>query len=116
MSDSYLLQCRQNYFDNITPSNISSREKEGYKKIVAIAKDYFNRGDYKEFSGFFREGQYFIALWAAHMIIEYGSPSNDLRIEAIDVIKKYSDNPLAPEVAEEEREWIRNNRSIAAID
>jgi len=110
IGDSYLLQCKENYFDQITPSNKSSRNKEGYKKIVDIAKKYFEKGAYIDFAGFFQEGQYFIALWTAHMIVEYGAPSYELKMEALTVIKKYSDNPLAPKVAGEELDWIKHNK------
>jgi hypothetical protein len=109
IGDSYLLHCKENYFDKVTPSNKLSPNKEGYKKIVEIAKKYFEKGAYLDFASFFRESQYFIALWTAHMIVEYGSPSNELRMEAINVIKKYSENPLAPKVAEEEQDWIKGH-------
>ncbi len=58
------------------------------------------------------EGQYLISLWTAHMIIEYGSPDKELEKLAIDVIKSHTENPLAPKVSEEERNWIRNNKEF----
>jgi hypothetical protein len=106
LGDEFLSTCKQNYFDRITPANRTNRSKEGYKKIVAISSDYFKRGEYLVFAGFFQEGQYFIALWAAHMLVEYGSPDQELMIEAINVIKRYTENPLAPGVADEEKQWI----------
>lgn len=109
IADEFLLTCKQNRFDNITPANTSNYSKEGYIKIVDIAKAYFKKGKYKEFSDFFQEGHYLIPLWAAHMLIEYGIPSKNLKLEAMRIIKEYSDNPLAPEVAEEEKEWLRSN-------
>jgi hypothetical protein len=55
------------------------------------------------------EGQYLIFLWTAHMIVEYGHPGNELMTTAIKTIISYSDNPLRPDVAEEEREWLKSN-------
>lgn len=109
MADSFLMQCRQNYFDGITPSNKQGYLKEGYKKIVFFAKQYFEKGEYEEFAACFVEGQYLIPLWAAHMLIEYGNPNKELLQASIDIIKEYSDNPLVPKVAEEERSWLNAN-------
>jgi hypothetical protein len=109
MDDRFLLICRQNYFDKVTPAGRSSYSKEGYQKVVELAKIYFEKGLYSEFAGFFQEGQYLIALWAAHMIVEYSSAGNELRAQALNVIKQYTDNPLAPTIAEEERDWIETN-------
>jgi hypothetical protein len=106
IGDDFLIGCRQNYFDKVTPANKESKIKSGYKKLVNIADEYFRHNDYEKFAGFFQEGQYFIALWAAHLIIEYGTPSADLMIAALNIIRAYSDNPLAPEVAQEERHWL----------
>ena len=78
-------------------------------KLLRLQRKYFRRGEYKEFSEFFQEGQYLIPLWAAHMLIEHGTPPPGLVKDAIEIIERYSDNPLAPEVAEEEKEWIRQN-------
>jgi hypothetical protein len=110
LGDQFLLACKQNYFDRVTPSNILSRPKEGYKRVESIAKEYFKRGEYSEFAGFFQESQYFIPIWAAHMLLQYGTPDRDLKIASLNVIKNYTDNPLAPEVAQEEKDWIELNR------
>jgi len=109
--DEFLFTCKRNYFERITPSNRNSQLKEGHKRIVAIAKEYFEKGEYIEFAGFFQEGQYLIPLWAAHMLLEYGYPSADLIDASINVIKRYSNNPLAPDVADEERDWLKNNEN-----
>lgn len=109
-SDSFLILCKEIYLDGVTPPpNKSNSNNEKYIMLIAIAKEYFKNEEYDEFAGFFMEGQYFIQLWAAHLILEYGSPTEDLKIRSISVIKKYSNNPLAPEVAKEERQWINEN-------
>ena len=111
MTRSFLYQCKQNFFNGITPSNKDSFEKEGYKLLISIAKEYFENNRYEDFSCYLTEGQYFVSLWAAHMIVEYGKPNTSLLFSALDVIREHSDNPLAPNVAKEEREWLELNES-----
>lgn len=107
--NSFLLICKQNYFDKVTPSNDQSRLSEGYQKASNIAKEYFRNGKEEEFVGFFQEGQYFIGLWAAHLLLEYSTSNNNHVRSALKVIKNYTDNPLALEVAKEEKEWLNAN-------
>ena len=105
IGDEFLLTCKRNYFDKVTPSDTVSRLKEGYQKLVNIASEYFRHNEYEKFAGFFQEGQYFIPLWAAHLILEYGTANHELMFAALNIIKDYSDNPLAQDVAQEERQW-----------
>jgi len=107
-ADSFLIQCKENYFKKITPANKNSRGTKEYEHLVLIAKDWFKKGILSEFAGFFLEGQYFVALWAAHLIVEY-SNQDSFKKEAIEVIKDYSGNPLAPKVADEELQWLKDN-------
>jgi hypothetical protein len=109
MANSFLLQCRENYFEGITPSNIETHEKEGYKRIVSFAKECFNDGKYEEFASGFMEGQYLISLWVAHMLIEYGTPNKGLLLISINTIKRHANSSLAPNVAEEEKGWLIRN-------
>lgn len=106
IGDDFLIICRQNYFDKVTPGNEENKLKPGYQKLVDIAGGYFKQNSYEKFAGFFQEGQYFVALWAAHLMLEYGTPSRNFMFAALDVIRAYSDNPLAPGVAQEERDWL----------
>jgi hypothetical protein len=105
----FLLLCKQNYFNKITPANSEIHTNNGYVRIVCIAREYFANLEYEEFAGFFQEGQYFVALWTAHMLLEYGTPNYGLTIAALKIIKEYSENPLAPDVAEEEKQWLKEN-------
>jgi len=107
--ESFVEVCKQIYYKGITPSNISSHHKEGYKRLVGIAKQYFDDYRYDEFASAFIEGQYLISLWTAHLLLEYGKPNKELTAAAIKIIENYSDNPLSPEVAKEEREWLKIN-------
>lgn len=110
--DSFLIQCKISYDKKITPANLANIQSDEYQKLVSIATTYFDAGKINEFAGFFQEGQYFIALWAAHLIVEYSKPDENLKNEALQIIRTYSNNPLAPDVAEEEKEWLLNNISI----
>lgn len=62
----------------IRPYDVSVRDKQEYKTLVEIAQSYFDRGLDEEFSNNFMEGQYLIPLWTAHLILEYGKPTNQL--------------------------------------
>lgn len=82
---------------------------ENYLKLVDIAKSYFSNDETDVFCEYLKDGQYFIQLWAAHLLIEYGQPSDFWKNKALQVIKLYTDNPLAPEVAREEKQWVDLN-------
>lgn len=106
----YLFQCKANYFENITPSNVSRFEKKGYQKLADIAKKYFENGEIEDFVGFFLEYQYRVNLWTAHLIIEYGNPNDLIKKQAIEIIKRYSTTPLNKSLADEEKEWLIESR------
>ncbi|MFP5041654.1 hypothetical protein [Parasediminibacterium sp. JCM 36343] len=109
-SDSFLLLCKAIYLEGVSPSNAKRLNNEKCIKLVGIAKSYFANNEYEAFTGFFYESQYFIALWAAHLILEEGSPDKGLAARCIKLIENYTNNPLAPEVAKEETEWLAENR------
>jgi hypothetical protein len=107
-SGSYIIQCRTNWFLGIRPCGNNAKEEREYKTLITIAQTYFEINQYEEFSGFFMEGQYLIHLWTAHLILEYGQPSADLKERCLKIITEYIDNPLAPEVTIEEKKWLDN--------
>ena|SRR5688572_9652449 len=106
----FLFQCKENYFKKITPSNLEVANFKEYKSLVKIAQEYFAEGKYEEFANFLQEGQYFVALWAAHLIIDFGKPDKIIEDKALEIIKDYSTHPLFLEVAEEEKNWINKNK------
>jgi hypothetical protein len=106
---SFIVICRDNYIKKITPSNKDSFTYEGYRKLVDIAKAYFDAKELESFVEYFQDGQYFINLWAAHLLIEFGNPPVNWRDKALEIILRYSDNPLAPDVAIEEKKWLELN-------
>ena len=105
---SYLFYCKDNYIKGIRPSDINGKEKEGYKNLVEIAKLYIDNNLQDSFSGYLTEGHYFVQLWTAHLILEYGQPDTKLKKLCLDQILKYTNNPLAPEVAIQEKMWLDN--------
>lgn len=105
---SFIIQCKINYFLDIRPAPQQSKNTQGYKALVEIAKSYFDAGNYDGFAGYFMECQYFIPLWAAHLMLEYGQPSESQKEQCLNIIISYTDNPLAPEVELEEKIWLNN--------
>lgn len=73
--------------------------------------EYFEENKNEEFVSFFQEGQYFMSLWAAHLLLEFGKPKEELISKTLEIIIDYSDNPLAIEVSNEEKAWLIANIS-----
>jgi hypothetical protein len=111
-NESYIIQCRTNWFLGIRPASINSKELKEYKALIKIAKTYFDNNLYDEFAMNFMESQYLIPLWTAHLILEYGKPNGDLKQKCLQIIRIYSDNPLAPEASIEEKIWLDNNKNF----
>lgn len=109
LGDQYIMQCRYNTLNGITPSNREKNSTAAYKAVIDIGKKYISERGVPEFTGHFQGEHYFIELWTAHIIFEYGNPDPDLKAQCIEIIKEYSDNPLSPEVSIEEREWLKKN-------
>ena len=109
-SDTYIMQCRTNYLMNIFPADPKTRNTQQYQSLVTTARQYFDKGMYSDFAGFFMESDYLIPLWTAHLILEFGKPDDTLKDTCLKVIKEYTDNPLAPIVAKQEQSWLENYR------
>ena len=106
----YIMQCRENTFKGITPASTEKYNTPGYKAIINLGKQYIEDGGIAEFSRNFQGDQYFVELWTAHIIFEYGNPDLKLKAQCVEIIKSYSDNPLSPEVSLEELEWLKRHR------
>jgi hypothetical protein len=105
---SFLFLCKDAYFKKIRPADSESRLSEEYKSLVEIGKIYFDNNLVENFGMYLKESQYRIQLWTAHLILEYGNPNNNLRQQCIDEIIKYTNNPLAREIENEEKLWLNN--------
>ena len=42
-ADPFLIICKQNFVEKITPANKDSYSKVGYLQVVELAKEYFNK-------------------------------------------------------------------------
>ena len=104
----FILTCKDAYFKKIRPADIESRLSKEYKNLVEIAQLYFENNLLEDFATYMMEGQYFIELWTAHLILKYGISNESLRQQCINVIIKYTDNPLARDVENEEKLWLKN--------
>ncbi len=106
--DSFLWQCRQNYFDGIFPADTTIIHTEGYQFLKELAQSYFDSNSYDDFEGYLMEGHYLVQLWAAHLILEYGNPSEELKQKCLSEIKKYAENVLNSKLAAQETAWLKN--------
>ena len=107
-ADRFLIKCKENYFKGIRPANLTSKHLPDYKFLVNIAKDYFDNNKEVTFSEFFKEGQYFIELWAAHLILEYGNPDFQMKKRCLEIIEKYSTSTMDEIVAKEESDFLKS--------
>lgn len=91
-NESFFYTGKENYFLGILPSDPDSHEKDGYLKMVNIAKTYFSAGLYDPIVEYLNEGRYHIRIWAAVLTLEYGEPDAKLRKKCIKSIKKILDS------------------------
>lgn len=110
LSYKYVVQCRYNTINGITPSNPEKYNTPEYKLLIEIGEKYIEEKGLIEFSKNFQGDQYFVALWTAHIIYEYGNPDSELKAQCVKIIEEYSDSPLSPEVSKEEQEWLKKNK------
>ena len=108
---SFLFTCKENYFLGILPADKDSLEKPGYKALIQIAKTHFDAGLYDSFLAYFKESRYLIQLWAAHLILEYGKPADEIKEQCLDIISQYISNSATPEIAFIQMRWLENYKS-----
>jgi hypothetical protein len=106
--DIFLSLCKTLYIDKAGPSDPMTTNNPAYHKIVNLSELMFKNEEYEMFATLFQEGHYFVGLWAAHMLLEFGDPPADIKLKAIKIIESYSENELAPEVAAQEKIWLLN--------
>ena len=106
LGEDFIEQAKANFFNDIRPANPDTRTAEGYTAVVSIARSFFEKNDTDVLEGFLQRSQYFVQLWAAHMILEHGQPAAALKTKATDVIKKYARGCMNPEVIAEEKNWL----------
>ncbi|WP_207425594.1 hypothetical protein [Pedobacter sp. SYSU D00535] len=87
-NSSFLFLCKENFCFGIYPNCETSRETDGYKAIVQLARSFFDAGLLNEFAEYLEEGPYLSQLWAATLILDYGQPSEDLKQQCLQLIEK----------------------------
>jgi len=87
-NDSFLYTCKENYFLGIHPLSADSKIFKGYKTLVEIAKAFFDQNRYDLFLNYLNEEKYLCDVWAAHMIVEFGSPDVAVKEICIKILKK----------------------------
>ena len=88
----------------------------GYQRLLQVAKLQFDAGKEDEFYQYAQEGQYFIELWVAHLLLEHGAPSADLAVKALAIIRRYAapHYRLNEDVAQQEVRWLAEYRKRKA--
>lgn len=105
----FLMKCKENYFNGITPSNPVFFGDPEYNHLIEIGKEYLAHDQMRELTHFFLESQYFVPLWAAHIILQFGTPDSKLKDECLTIIREYANHPLNQKIAKEETEWLSQN-------
>ncbi len=107
MEQSFINQCKENYFKKITPSDKESLGKEEYLFLLEIAQKEIEKDGLKRFSYYLVEYQYLVNLWASHYII-FQNPDEELKKKCLETIVRYaqSDNK---KISKEEQNWLYEN-------
>ncbi|NVO86810.1 hypothetical protein [Hymenobacter terrestris] len=104
MTDSFLMQCRENFFRGITPSGPGAETAK--QALVALYEGLTTANQMEAFIGFLQEGHYYINLWAAHLLVEHYRPDGPTRQLCMDTIGSHVMSTINPKVAQEELEWL----------
>jgi hypothetical protein len=91
----YLFTCKNSYFLKIYPADDNSKHTDVYKRLIEIAKSFFNSDRQKYFAGFLEESQYRVSLWTAHLILEFGKPNKSLIENCLNLIRDHSKSSLS---------------------
>ncbi|HTJ14738.1 MAG TPA: hypothetical protein VL547_22020 [Dinghuibacter sp.] len=106
LTEEFVEQCKANFFNDIRPANPATTRSPEHNAVIAIARDFFNRGDVTALQLLLGKSQYFVDLWSAHMLLEHGQLDEDLKKKSTDVIKRYARGCMNPEVIAEEKSWL----------
>ncbi len=104
---SFFYACKENYFSGIFPADPQSKNKEGYKTLVNLAKTYFSAGLYDPIVQYLSEGRYLMPLWSAYLTLEYGDPGNELKADCIKIIQTALE-PSTTELSEQQESFFRS--------
>lgn len=104
---SFFYTCKENYFLGILPADPESREKDGYKTLVQLAKTYFSAGLTEPISQYLTEGRYYMKMWSAYLTLEYGNPDEKLRSMCLEIIQK-AVNQINAEMPGQQGQFFEN--------
>jgi len=105
----FLSLCKRYYLNKRYPIKNGLLSVDNTDEIVQIAQAYFESNNEDDFAGFFMESQYLVNLWAAHLLLAFGKPSDNLYLMSLEIITRYSSTPLNEKLAVEEKEWLKRN-------
>ncbi|WBA43990.1 hypothetical protein [Hymenobacter canadensis] len=105
LTDSFLMQCRENFFQGITPSGPGAETAK--QALVALFRGLTAANQMEAFVGFLQEGHYSINLWAAHLLVEHHCPDGPTRQLCMKIIESHAMSTIHPKVAQEELEWLK---------
>lgn len=94
------------YFEGCTPSNQGVYNSENYTHLCTLAQELIKLRGNEGFALYFKENQYLIDLWAAHLILEFGHPNDFMKTQALEVINRYAHMPYKLKLAQEEKDWL----------
>ena len=118
MEDDFLLLCREIYRQGIRPGTATKHaENASYQRLVKVARHWFDAGKEEEFYQIAQEGHYFVQLWVAHLLLDYGAPSVALTAQALAIIRRYAapDYTVDEVVAEHEAHWLLVYKQYALL-
>jgi hypothetical protein len=105
LTDSFLMQCKENFFRGITPSGPGAETAK--QALVALLRGLNAANQMEAFVGFLQNGHYYTNLWAAHLLVEHYRPDGPTRQLCMETIERHAMGTLNPKVAQEELEWLR---------
>ena len=109
MKDEFILTCKAYYFEGITPQDTNKLSVLKRQKLISIGKTEFFEVGYERFAQYLMEGQYYINLWASHIILESGLQNEQIKALALSKIKKYAQSSFSKKVMLEEQQWLDEN-------
>jgi hypothetical protein len=115
---SYLVSCKNGYLEGIEPFSNHIRKNELYEKLCFLADQL----SLDEFTGYLVEGQYFINLWTAIIILDRFRPKTSEKLiglnnnksiaeDCLETIEQYSDSFKQDGQFDNYQKWILEIKS-----
>ena len=108
LGDKYLAECAKCYKKNIRPSNEVNKSDPEYLELVKTGHEFIDHFGLNQFSGYLKEGQFFVDLWTAHIILDYSKADQVLKIESIEMVRLYAEKSPNDLILKEESIWLKS--------